>query len=450
MDTVDGWKDSTFLEEDLLEPSLVDTIAKGMDTDIPSVDDIELVTVAATEKVTPSVIDTAIETVGQEEIDTMDDDVEDMTPEKARQQKKKSKKRRLRKLADTAENSEPKKKLSKEDRAAKRARKVERRARKAAEAKTGQDNNVEEVMPEETEEVIPPVVQPSIDDEWLPEHEQQGDNEDDQSEESDKDDVDAVMDKRRKTKGKLRMKENRTRIGNRRIPRNVAAVPTTNVSLNSKEEQAKWKFVVNRCIVAEKLLTKVTQKNPNIMSILEKVGVMPTVEAAGPYYPKLVREFICNMTEDIDDIVSPNHHKVLYMIGIGASFDLGRVIFDQTVQYAHVVLKPIAYPSILYSILLAQNEDILTKDDTEGLALGVITISPKLMEGIHVVDVPLAPLAEEGASGSHTNGTVQLLRDEIKYLNGVIQSSLARKSVFEARVRSLTGDDDPDDGAEDA
>ncbi|GAA0171677.1 hypothetical protein LIER_25656 [Lithospermum erythrorhizon] len=140
------------------------------------------------------------------------------------------------------------------------------------------------------------------------------------------------------------------------------------------------------------------------------------------------------------------------MIGIGASFDLGRVLFDQIIQHAqsHPVVEPIAYPSMICNILLAQHNNILTVDETEGAAPGVITISPKLMEGTHVADVSLTPLAKEGASGSHTDGTVQLLRDEIRYLNEVIQSSMARKSVMEAHLRSLTRDGDPNDGAADA
>ncbi|GAA0153327.1 hypothetical protein LIER_11594 [Lithospermum erythrorhizon] len=136
-DAMDGWKDSTSLEGDVLEPSVANPIAEGMDTDIPSVDDFEPATVETTD------------TAGQEEIETIDLILR------------------------------PKKKLRKEERAAKRARKVERRARKATEAKTAQENDFEEVMPEETEEVIPPVVQPSVDDEWLTEHEPEGDNEDD-------------------------------------------------------------------------------------------------------------------------------------------------------------------------------------------------------------------------------------------------------------------------------
>ncbi|GAA0158837.1 hypothetical protein LIER_15762 [Lithospermum erythrorhizon] len=95
--------------------------------------------------------------------DTLDDDVHVVFREDAGP-KKKSKKMKHKNNANVSEPFLPKKKLSKEERAAKRARKAERRARKAAEAKTTQDIEVKEVVPEETKEVIPPVVQPFVDD----------------------------------------------------------------------------------------------------------------------------------------------------------------------------------------------------------------------------------------------------------------------------------------------
>ncbi|GAA0187516.1 hypothetical protein LIER_34804 [Lithospermum erythrorhizon] len=94
---------------------------------------------------------------------------------------------------------------------------------------------------------------------------------------------------------------------------------------------------------------------------------------------------------------------------------------------------------MICSILQAQNEVVLTADDTEGPLPGAITISPKLMEGTHVADIPLETVDARRASGSNTDGTAQLLRDEIRYLDGVIQSNLTRKSVLEARLRSLSG-----------
>ncbi|GAA0139333.1 hypothetical protein LIER_00899 [Lithospermum erythrorhizon] len=121
------------------------------------------------------------------------------------------------------------------------------------------------------------------------------------------------------------------------------------------------------------MLSEVTKKNVDIMGIIGNAGVMPTVEIVGPYYPKLVRDFICNMTDDIDDPESPNFQK-----------------------------------------------------------------------GIHVADIPLR-VVEIGNAFVVGNGeTARYIRDEIKHLDGVIQTSLARKSVLEARLRSLTGEVDPE------
>ncbi|GAA0157383.1 hypothetical protein LIER_14661 [Lithospermum erythrorhizon] len=172
-----------------------------------------------------------------------------------------------------------------------------------------EDDVPEEAKESVPEEVRPSVVQLAVDDEWLSEHEPQGDNADEEVQESDVEDMVDVITKRRKATSKLKLNENRTRLANKRVPKNVVAVSTANMALNSKEEQAKWRFVANRRVAAEKMLSEVTKKNANIIGILEGAGVMPTVEAVGPYYPQLVRDFVCNMTEDIDDPASPNFQK---------------------------------------------------------------------------------------------------------------------------------------------
>ncbi|GAA0138776.1 hypothetical protein LIER_34976 [Lithospermum erythrorhizon] len=204
--TLDGLKDSTPSGRDVLRPSaddsVKDTVAEGINVDIPSVVDIELVTTKATgEEVIPSVTDTC---------------------------------------AETAEGMER-----------------------------------------------PTVGQ---------EHEPQGENAQEDVHDLDTEDVAAVMSRRRKAKEKLRMNDNRIRVGNTKVPKNVVTVPTTNVTLNFEEEQAKWRLVVNRRVAAKKMLSELTKKNANIINILEGARVMPTVEVVGPYYPKLVKEFVCNMT----------------------------------------------------------------------------------------------------------------------------------------------------------
>ncbi|GAA0161588.1 hypothetical protein LIER_17868 [Lithospermum erythrorhizon] len=96
--------------------------------------------------------------------------------------KKKSKKRKYKKSVDAGESSVPKKKLSKEERSAKKARKAEGRVRritqKAAYTEISKDHVPEEAEESVPEEVKPFVVQPAVDDEWLPEHKPQGDNAD--------------------------------------------------------------------------------------------------------------------------------------------------------------------------------------------------------------------------------------------------------------------------------
>ncbi|GAA0143232.1 hypothetical protein LIER_44061 [Lithospermum erythrorhizon] len=164
----------------------------------PSVEDLG-------KNVAPSVRDTV-----------MEDDVE--TPEEAGQEKKKSKKRKHKKGAE-GEASKPKKKLSKEECVAKRVRRAERKAKKAAEK--------------------------------IVEEHDDG---------SDEEDIAAVIIKRRKAKGNLKINEKRSRVGNKRIPKNIVVVSTENVALNSEEEEAKWKLVASRRIAAEQMPSENTKK----------------------------------------------------------------------------------------------------------------------------------------------------------------------------------------------
>ncbi|GAA0172164.1 hypothetical protein LIER_26043 [Lithospermum erythrorhizon] len=178
---------------------------------------------------------------------------------------------------------------------------AERKARKAAE---------KVVEKEVVEEQVPVDVRPIGSDIWNPADEQPGDGNDETDHRFDDEDVAAVMSRRRKAKSKLKINENRTRVGNKRVSKNIDYVSTNNVVLNTNKEKAKWKFLANGRIAAERMLSEATKKNANIMGILEDAGVMPTIKIVGPYYPKIVRELICNMRNDIDDPKRPNIQKV--------------------------------------------------------------------------------------------------------------------------------------------
>ncbi|GAA0170227.1 hypothetical protein LIER_24533 [Lithospermum erythrorhizon] len=85
---------------------------------------------------------------------------------------------------------------------------------------------------------------------------------------------------------KVKNDDTRTRVNNKRIPKNVAPLSTVGIALNSKDEESKWKFIYNRRLAPKRVLSDVTKRN------------------------MLVREFICNLPRDVDDPKSNNYHKI--------------------------------------------------------------------------------------------------------------------------------------------
>ncbi|GAA0144651.1 hypothetical protein LIER_35979 [Lithospermum erythrorhizon] len=364
-DTVDGLKENPPIGADEGRPTVINT---GNDT-------------AKDENVTPSVRDTTMEdaaepTVGKGDADTLNTEEMEIL-EDASQKKKKSKKRKHKKVV---------------------------------------------------EEQVPPVDQPTVSNEWLPEQEQPGDE---VVQDYDDEDIAAIISRRRKAKRKLKIIENRSKVGNKRIPKNVAAVSTGNVALNFEEEEAKWKFVASRRIAAERMLSEVTKKNTDMMDILADVGVRP----------KLVGEFICNMTYDIDEPESTHFQKVTLrnrtvefcpsIINAyygranagktGAKLQLSeitKVLTGDAVDTWPDKGK-ISSSKLSVNIIEAQQPDILTVVDEEAPSPVFITISPKLLQGTHVANIPLRSIEMGSGSGA------------------------AQKSVLEARLRSLTEEDDP-------
>ncbi|GAA0175103.1 hypothetical protein LIER_41848 [Lithospermum erythrorhizon] len=75
-----------------------------------------------------------------------------------------------------------------------------------------------------------------------------------------------------------------------------------------------------------------------------------------------------------------------------------------------VHMKPIEY----------QHSDVFTDIDEEVNSAGFITISPKLLHGTHVANIPLKLVKTNRASGSGNEMTTKILKDEVRDLEGVI------------------------------
>ncbi|GAA0150603.1 hypothetical protein LIER_37142 [Lithospermum erythrorhizon] len=122
-------------------------------------------------------------------------------------------------------------------------------------------------------------------------------------------------------------------------------------------------------------------------------------------------------------------------------------MFDPIVDQAtsNVMLKPIGYPSLICSLLKTQHPEVLTGINEDAIVPKSFSISHKLLLGTHVVDVPIPDVGAEEVVTVGQTAAVKILQDEIVHLDGVIQSSLARKSVLEAKVKALMEANSSDD-----
>ncbi|KAG9148593.1 hypothetical protein Leryth_025820 [Lithospermum erythrorhizon] len=92
-------------------------------------------------------------------------------------------------------------------------------------------------------------------------------------------------------------------------------------------------------------------------------------------------------------------------------------------------------PSVTGSMNAQEECDIVAGGEKEIFVVQVIFISHKLTSGF---------TAEEVVA-RWASAAVKILQDEIAHLDGVIQSSLARKSVLEAKVKALMEANSSDD-----
>ncbi|GAA0171192.1 hypothetical protein LIER_25285 [Lithospermum erythrorhizon] len=149
------------------------------------------------------------------------------------------------------------------------------------------------------------------------------------------------------------------------------------------------------------------------------------------------------MAADIDDLESPNFQKITLR---NYTFDFSPSIINgyfgrandgvvnwvptmYTTSVSKTMAKPIAYPTMMCSIMESEQPDILMP-----------------------VDIEAQPVETGGSSGIGQDEIVWIIRDEIRHLERVIQTSLSRKSVLETWLSSLAGQVDPavDDSKADA
>ncbi|GAA0141043.1 hypothetical protein LIER_02279 [Lithospermum erythrorhizon] len=133
--------------------------------------------------------------------------------------------------------------------------------------------------------------------------------------------------------------------------------------------------------------------------------------------------------------------RMLFVMGSEHELNVGKIIFDQVVDHAKsgAKLKPIGFPSLIYSLLITQHPDVLRKEDGTGEDAKSLTISDKLMKGKHVVDVNVSA-SESSEPVPEGNAAALLLKvyeDELKLVEAEIQAKTIRASDLRAKIGAL-------------
>jgi hypothetical protein len=136
--------------------------------------------------------------------------------------------------------------------------------------------------------------------------------------------------------------------------------------------------------------------------------------------------------------------KFIYIVGTETRYDFGKYIFDQTVKHAKTlaVKMPVAFPSLLCSIIIGQHPGILVSSDVAIKRESPLTLHAKLFEGKHVADFV-------GTSSKAASVTMNR-KEMIASLEATCKDLEERKLSLEQVIQALKREEEAEvkDGAE--
>ncbi|KAK2391761.1 hypothetical protein QL285_065191 [Trifolium repens] len=140
--------------------------------------------------------------------------------------------------------------------------------------------------------------------------------------------------------------------------------------------------------------------------------------------------------------------RFIYSVGTGTAFNYGAHIFDETVQHAKswAVRMPVAYPSLICGIILAQHPTVLTADDEVSKRESPLDFHPKLFEGKHAADIEVVGPSSMAAAGPSV-GLVSMNRKEmISSLEATCKALEEKKKSLEQVIMALKQEEAAEEG----
>jgi hypothetical protein len=143
--------------------------------------------------------------------------------------------------------------------------------------------------------------------------------------------------------------------------------------------------------------------------------------------------------------------RLIYCIGTKTKMDIGAYIFDQTVRHGRsdAVKLPIAFPTLLSSIILEQQPDILTAADAPKKRESPLNLHFKLFGSHHVADIAEASAPASTSTGAAAGSGLTTRKDMLAALKDTCKYLDERKALFERMILALENEeaaegDDPE------
>ncbi|KAH6784040.1 hypothetical protein C2S52_008999 [Perilla frutescens var. hirtella] len=211
-----------------------------------------------------------------------------------------------------------------------------------------------------------------------------------------------------------------------------------------------WEKVKQGSMISEKKMDKDTLLATGVYTLLEETGLLGTVQKVQKFVPKVVSEFDCNLTKEIDDSESEDFQKVyvraqsssdsssgrfLYHLGTGKHFNYGEFLFGKIISSAEstVVKGSLCYPSLIYSIMKQQKKNVSSKKDKNILLNKPLVI--KFMSSKQGVDATVEESSPKGV-------VLKFLERSLEFHARLISEHTSEKMKIQTMIVDLSSGDE--------
>lgn len=153
------------------------------------------------------------------------------------------------------------------------------------------------------------------------------------------------------------------------------------------------------------------------------------------YFPQ---NWSCKLGSNHTSNIAIGLGKLIYIVGTNSNFDFGSYVFDQTMKHAtsYAVKMPIAFPSLIWGLILSQHPSILINSDNTYKRDPPFLFHYRLFTGKHVPDIVMTSGQTPSRATNRTYILVEL-KDTCKTLDETIKSYTERKNKIEMLIKAL-------------